>query len=91
MTTIKTSHDYLTRIEIDRIKDVIADMDDALDLLTQVDKYLAGWIDDGEVSAIDKLLVCKLRGRITMMQTKIASVRKYTDDYILFGNFEYDI
>ena len=91
MTKYKTSHDYLTRIDIDRIKDVIADMDDALDLLQHVDSDLTDWIDDGEVSAIDKLHVCKLRGRITMMQTKIASVRKYTDDYILFGNFEYDI
>ena len=86
MTKIKTSHDYLTRVEIDKIKDVIADMADALDLLTQVDTYLTGWINDGDVSAIDKLHVCKLRGRITMMQNKIASVRNYTDDYILFGN-----
>ena len=86
---IKTARDYLTRVDVDRVKDAIADMRDAHDLMHLVTCDLEMLLDK-DLTGIDRTHVLHLLGRIDSIIDFIDIVGKNLEDRILFGRFGSD-
>lgn len=87
---MKTSLDYLSRIDRDRIKDAIADMADAQDMAKQVTADLEQLLKDGDLPGDDRTNILHLLGTIDSISGFIGIVRQNIEHRILYRNFDQD-
>lgn len=87
---VKTSLDYLSRIDRDRIKDAIADMADALDMIKQVTSDLEQLLESADLPSDDRTNILHLLGTNDSVSDFIENVRKNIETRILYRNFDKD-
>ena len=87
---MKTSLDYLSRIDRDRIKDSIADMADAQDMLKNVTTDLEQLLKNDDLSSDDRTNILHLLGTIDSISGFVGIVRQNIERRILYRNFDQD-